>query len=285
MNETFFHLLGPGTQENDDSFSMNPLPFTCMVNSEPSMAELENCVNSPRVMALLAQVRNQLAQSTSPLDDVLGWDLSALSADDLRFLNTLLGEGEVSVRIQHADGSMSEIQESIFCGLWRVRRLQEGRVVEDRLEAGSAPLPLWQAARADVLPDDSLLPPPIDGLMNGLSLAHELLSHIRNPETQPHSINLTQLPLSAADHQFLARLCGQGSIQIRTIGYGESQINATGLRHVWHVRCLDTLKGTLLDSYEICTLPELVLAAPEDLIESAHRLGEVCQWLEERAHV
>ncbi|HBB1295827.1 TPA: hydrogenase, partial [Escherichia coli] len=25
MSETFFHLLGPGTQLNDDSFSMNPL--------------------------------------------------------------------------------------------------------------------------------------------------------------------------------------------------------------------------------------------------------------------
>ncbi|EEU9467655.1 hydrogenase, partial [Escherichia coli] len=24
MSETFFHLLGPGTQPNDDSFSMNP---------------------------------------------------------------------------------------------------------------------------------------------------------------------------------------------------------------------------------------------------------------------
>ena len=29
MSETFFHLLGPGTQPNDDSFSMNPLPITC----------------------------------------------------------------------------------------------------------------------------------------------------------------------------------------------------------------------------------------------------------------
>lgn len=29
MSETFFHLLGPRTQPNDDSFSMNPLPITC----------------------------------------------------------------------------------------------------------------------------------------------------------------------------------------------------------------------------------------------------------------
>ena len=117
--------------------------------------------------------------------------------------------------------------------------------------------------------------------MNGLPLAHELLAHVRNPDTQPHSINLTQLPISEADRLFLSRLCGEGNIQIRTIGYGESYINATGLRHVWHLRCTDTLKGPLLESYEICPIPEVVLAAPEDLADSAQRLGEVCQWLVE----
>ena len=57
------------------------------------------------------------------------------------------------------------------------------------------------------------------------------------------------------------------------------KIDATALRHVWHVRCLDTLKGLLLESYEICPLPELVLAAPEDLLDSLQRLDEVCSWL------
>ena len=105
--------------------------------------------------------------------------------------------------------------------------------------------------------------------MNGLPLAHELLAHVRNPDAQPHSINMTQLPISEADRLFLSRLCGPGNIQIRTIGYGESYINATGLRHVWHLRCTDTLKGPLLESYEICPIPEVVLAAPEDLVDSA----------------
>ncbi|MEH0015299.1 hydrogenase expression/formation protein, partial [Citrobacter portucalensis] len=54
MSDSFFHLLGPGTQPGDDSFSMNPLPLTCQVNSDPSMATLENCPHSPTVMALLA---------------------------------------------------------------------------------------------------------------------------------------------------------------------------------------------------------------------------------------
>ncbi|EJA7520254.1 hydrogenase expression/formation protein [Escherichia coli] len=283
MSETFFHLLGPGTQPNDDSFSMNPLPITCQVNDEPSMAALEQCAHSPQVIALLNELQHQLSERQPPLGEVLAVDLLNLNADDRHFINTLLGEGEVSVRIQQADDSESEIQEAIFCGLWRVRRRRGEKLLEDKLEAGCAPLALWQAATQNLLPTDSLLPPPIDGLMNGLPLAHELLAHVRNPDAQPHSINLTQLPISEADRLFLSRLCGPGNIQIRTIGYGESYINATGLRHVWHLRCTDTLKGPLLESYEICPIPEVVLAAPEDLVDSAQRLSEVCQWLAEAA--
>ena len=121
MSETFFHLLGPGTQPNDDSFSMNPLPITCQVNDEPSMAALEQCAHSPQVIALLNELQHQLSERQPPLGEVLAVDLLNLNADDRHFINTLLGEGEVSVRIQQADDSESEIQEAIFCGLWRVR--------------------------------------------------------------------------------------------------------------------------------------------------------------------
>lgn len=202
---------------------MNPLPLTCQVNGDPSMAALERCAHSPAVMALLTDLRGQLARRIPEVGDVLGWELSPLNADDLSFLNTLLGEGEVSVRIQHPDGSESEIQETIFCGLWRVRHLHNRRLLTDRLEAGSAPLTLWQAATADTLPDDSLLPPPVAGLMNGLPLAHELLAHVRDPALQPHSINLTQLPLSEADRLFLARLCGHGNIRFASPGMAKAK--------------------------------------------------------------
>lgn len=198
----FFHLLGPGTQPNDDSFSMNPLPITCQVNDEPSMAALEQCAHSPQVIALLNELQHQLSERQPPLGEVLAVDLLNLNTDDRHFINTLLGEGEVSVRIQQADDSESEIQEAIFCGLWRVRRRHGEQLLEDKLEAGCAPLALWQAATQNVLPTDSLLPPPIDGLMNGLPLAHELLAHVRNPDAQPHSINMTQLPISEADRLF-----------------------------------------------------------------------------------
>lgn len=48
MSETFFHLLGRGTQLNDDSFSMNPLPITCQVNDEPVWRPRSNVLTARR---------------------------------------------------------------------------------------------------------------------------------------------------------------------------------------------------------------------------------------------
>lgn len=97
---------------------MNPLPLTRQVNGDPSMAALERCAHSPAVMALLTDLRGQLARRIPEVGDVLGWELSPLNADDLSFLNTLLGEGEVSVRIQHPDGrkARSRRPSSAACG-------------------------------------------------------------------------------------------------------------------------------------------------------------------------
>ena len=86
MSETFFHLLGPGTQPNDDSFSMNPLPITCQVNDEPSMAALEQCAHSPQVIALLNELQHQLSERQPPLGEVLAVDLLNLNADDRHFM-------------------------------------------------------------------------------------------------------------------------------------------------------------------------------------------------------
>lgn len=51
------------------------------------------------------------------------------------------------MRIQQANDSESEIQEAIFCGLWRVRRRHGEQLLEDKLEAGCAPLALGRRQR------------------------------------------------------------------------------------------------------------------------------------------
>ncbi|WP_411904860.1 hydrogenase expression/formation C-terminal domain-containing protein, partial [Salmonella enterica] len=131
------------------------------------------------VRAVWSVRRGQLARGIPEGGDGLGWGLSPMNADDLSFLNTIVGEGEVSVRIQHPDGSESEIQETIFCGLWRVRHLHNRRLLTDRLEEGSAPLKLWQAATDDTLSDNSRLPPAFAWLDEWPPRAHALLADVR----------------------------------------------------------------------------------------------------------
>ncbi|MDF9345971.1 hypothetical protein OH693_03005 [Escherichia coli] len=94
---------------------------------------------------------------------------------------------------------------------------------------------------------------------------------------------MTQLPISEADRLFLSRLCGPGNIQIRTIGYGESYINATGLRHVWHLRCTDTLKARYWKVMKSAQYRKWCWQRQKILVDSAQRLSEVCQWLAEGA--
>ncbi len=173
----------------------------------------------------------------------------------------------MSVRIQQADDSESEIQEAIFCGLWRVRRRHGEQLLEDKLEAGCAPLALWQAATQNVLPTDSLLPPPIDGLMNGLPLAHELLAHVRNP-TRSHGINLTQLPISEADRLSLTSLwAGKYSDSYHWLWRELYQRH--GVTPCLAFTLYGHLKGPLLESYEICPIPEVEAG-------SARRFGRLC---------
>lgn len=94
MSETFFHLLGPGTQPNDDSFSMNPLPITCQVNDEPSMAALEQCAHSPQVIALLNELQHQLSERQPPLGEVLAVDLLNLNATIVTLSIRFSGKGK-----------------------------------------------------------------------------------------------------------------------------------------------------------------------------------------------
>ncbi len=60
------------TQPDDASFSMN-LPLTCQVNGDSKYGGAgERCAHSPAVMALLTDLRGQLARRIPEVGDVLG---------------------------------------------------------------------------------------------------------------------------------------------------------------------------------------------------------------------
>lgn len=145
------------------------------------MATLENCPHSPAVMALLADVRHQLTQRIPAKQDVLGWDLSALNADDLTFLNTLLGEVSCAFSMLTAGRAEFQGRFSAVSGGCVVRMTGQCRNIWKQVARHE----LWRAATINTLPDDSLLPPPIDRLMNGLT-GRELLAHVRSGNATQH---------------------------------------------------------------------------------------------------
>ena len=171
MSDSLFHLLGPERSWKVMTASgMNPLPSPARSTATPAWQHWKTVRTARRGWHLLADVRHQLTSREFPPNRMC-WDgIYPRSMQTISPSEYALGEGEVSVRIQHADGRASEIQESIFCGIWRVRCQNDkgnGRNIWKQV----APRALWQAATINTLPDDSLLPPPIDGLMNGLTLA------------------------------------------------------------------------------------------------------------------
>ena len=53
------------------------------------------------------------------------------------------------------------------------------------------------------------------------------------------------------------------------------------VRDVWRVQYFNSMQTLILDTLEVVDVPEVALAAPEDLADSKERLGELVQWMSE----
>lgn len=93
-DNTYFHLLGPGSQPDDPDFAMNPLPITVGVASEPPMATLEQYHNVTEALQLIEYL---LGKCTDYQGDPVHYpvaDVTALDDNNRHFLDVLLGEGK-----------------------------------------------------------------------------------------------------------------------------------------------------------------------------------------------
>lgn len=230
----------------------------------------------PPVAALLAEVR--LA-----VEDFLTRgvprqvSLPSLDSTALALLDETLGKGEVS---GEAESGAVEIRESKFPGLWRVRRFDGGSMVGDSIEVGAIPAIVGQSARRDVLQPPVLEPP--FGVMNGPPLVHEIRDRLQNfhPGDPPYGINLTQMPLSPQDRDFIDRTLGTGPVALRSEGGFDCHVASTGVAHVWRVQYFNDGDNLILDTVEIAEVPDVVLAAREDMAGTAADLADALRWLE-----
>jgi hydrogenase-1 operon protein HyaF len=208
-------------------------------------------------------------------------DLAGVPAGVLRVLNETLGEGEVAARIDA--GSAVRVQETVFSGIWREQHLDaDGHLLHDYLLA--APIPPLVLARATAVASPRLrereLPP---GAMNVPALMHELQEAMdrSGPNTPAHAINLTLLPLSPQDVAHIDAVLDGGSVAILSRGFGNCRIGSTAARNVWRVQYFNQMNMLLLNTVEVTEMPEVAVAAREDLVESHERLASLVQWMGE----
>ncbi|QXP85155.1 hydrogenase expression/formation protein [Methylococcus sp. Mc7] len=202
-------------------------------------------------------------------------DLASCDPAGRRFVDEVLGEGEVLIRIA-APRDRLTIRESVFAGVWRVQHHVDGELRRDDLETGPVPEAVYEWAErltADGPPRRPRVFP--EGLMNAPALLTEIFDHSGDcPADRPHVINLSLLPLTPEDSSFLIDTLGLAGLSILARGYGDCRVSLTRLPNVWWVQYFNSPGQLILNTLEITRLPAVVQAAPEDLEDSRERIAE-----------
>lgn len=275
--------IGPGSQPGEGAeFNYVPIPRDVQTFSMPRLPEDAEAAAMAGAHAVLAQFLERMAQGEARLD------LASVDPAALTVLNQSLGEGEVSVRIAAGLNGSREIriQETVFAGVWRERHYAaDGSVLLDLLEAANIPPIAIDVAQRSAV---ATLAPNIEipaGAMNAPALLTEIREQTRafRPERSAHVLNLTLLPLTSADHTLIERALPPGPVAILSRGFGNCRVTSTQVRNVWRVQYFNNMQTLILNTLEIVRVPEVALAADEDLADSRERLGELLQWMAESA--
>jgi hydrogenase-1 operon protein HyaF len=214
-------------------------------------------------------------------------NLQALSAGDRALINQVLGEGEASAIVRdEAQGTETRIQESVFAGVWRLTDWRGPALQSDVIEVAPVPALLRRIAEADVRdppqPWQGALPPNVQS-------APLLVGEIRDqtlrwqPGQPPHVVNLSLLPVSPEDIAFLDHELGTGRVLLLSRGYGNCRITNTRLPNCWRVVYYNAMDTVILNTVEVVDMPEVAMAAREDLRDSHTRLLDVTGYLEQEA--
>ena len=273
-------VTGPGSHVEDEELQYLAVPRDMRTFEMPRVPETEDTasltVARDTLARLLAMMNEWKPGAPNPVLDMRGMPHGAQT-----IANQMLGDGEVSIQV---NGQRTlHVQESVFTGVWHVVELDgAGQLLADWLEA--APLPSAVLAAARDSGRDHLMPVEIPaGAMNSPALLHELQGQLktRRPGDAPHVLNLTLFPMTPEDHQVLERALPVGSVAIISRGFGNCRITSTAARNVWRVQYFNSMNTLILNTMEVVEVPEVALAAPEDLDDTRARLAELIDWMSE----
>jgi hydrogenase-1 operon protein HyaF len=268
--------IGPGSQPDEElPLSMLGVPSD-MHTFRPPIIDSEA---APEVYRAALDVLRHVLAGLETLQDgaTQSFRMSMCDLDPavLKEANEMLGQGEVSVLGSDANEGLTA-QETTFTGIWRVR----GEGI-DELEAGPFPSALRERALARQRPATNDEMPPAN-LMN----APALLAEIRDasarcrPGDPAHVINLSLLPVTPEDTDYLDAMLGRGGLSVLSRGFGNCRITATAWPNVWWVQYFNSMEKLILNSVEVVDVPAVALAAAEDFADSRVRLAE---WIESLA--
>lgn len=272
-------LFGPGSQpisDEDGVLDYMEMPSSMATFSMPDIPEPEDTIGMEQGKARLAKALAALSTHRVENPSVV-IELNDLSKQDLGLVNQILGEGEVAI----VAGSHIQAQESVLAGVWRVHIIDEnGQLVKDQIEIGACPDTImnevFRTSQQQIPPLEEKLP---QGVFNAPSLVSELADKVKNftPGQDTHAINLTLLPQTTEDLDYLYTKLGYGQTTILSRGYGNCRITSTGTKNVWWVQYFNSQDTLILNSIEVVEMPEVVKAAQEDIDESADRLREILE--------
>jgi hydrogenase-1 operon protein HyaF len=265
---------GPGSQPVDEALEFVRLPEMLSAFRMPAHPVDASAAALGEAHAFLTDLHRAATAHPFGGNALLARDVTTLGAEALALVNEAFGEGEVAAII---DEPAMRLQETGFPGFWRVRGFDTaGALASDVVEV--APVPA-------VVPEAALLgsrcrlakKPPTPGVMNGPAILTELVAaSARGDDAPVHVINLTLLPVTPEDINWLVGALEIGPVTLLSRGYGNCRITSTCLRHTWWVQYFNSMNNLILNTIEVAPVPEVALAAPEDFSESLHRLGE---WL------
>ncbi len=264
-------VVGIGSQPVEEVVDYLPLPQEMTTFALP----VYNLEADPEVLAAACEVIENLRAAMQVGSDAK-FELLGLPSQVVELINQSLGHGEVSVLVREP-GNL-HIQETVFAGVWRVQEIAEtGAILRDTLHACFIPPEVQQSALSGVS-GEVIAPSPGQGIMNAPAILNELIERSSKHKAgqAAHVINLSLLPMSPEDLQYLFDAFGTGTVSILSRGYGNCRITSTRLANVWWVQYFNSMDAIILNTIEVVDIPEVALAAEEDFEESAERLGE---WL------
>lgn len=264
---------GPGSQppeEDGKELEFMPMPQDMRAYS-PHIPDVEATEVLAPAMAVLDRVATA-AETAGKTGAHAKIDLSGLDPANRALIAETMGEGEVAVKMLGIPAIAA--QESVFAGVWVLKG-----VGVDAIEVGPAPALGFERAFVPKVAAQGAKTPRGPAVVNAPPLLVELMdkSAAWTPDTALHVVNLTLLPHTEEDLVWLDQALGQGSVDILSRGYGNCRITATATNHVWRVQFFNSMDTLILDTFEVTAMPEVALAAPEDLIDSGERLREVME--------